>query len=89
MLQQTLRQIREDMPFGFYRRLPKLGAGALAGYPRVYGIARELIEISQIQLDMNMVKWFVHLYQDIKPLTTGELWALPVMLRLALIESLT
>ncbi|RPJ28424.1 MAG: cellobiose phosphorylase [Chloroflexi bacterium] len=89
LLQQTFRQVREDMPSGFYRRLPKLDAGELAGYPRIYGIARELIEISQIQLDMNIVRRFVHHYQNIAPLTTGELWALPVMLRMALIEFLT
>ena len=89
LLQQTFRQTRENMPTGFYRQLPKLRAGSLLGYPRIYGIAHKLIAMSQAQLDMVHVKRFVHLYQNLAPLTTGELWALPIMLRLGLIEFLT
>lgn len=89
LLQQTFRQIRENMPPGFYRQLPKLSAGPLAGYPRVYGIAHKLIIMSRAQLDMARGRRFVHLYQDFAPLTTGELWALPIMLRLGLVEFLT
>src|SRR5688572_29890384 len=50
LLQQTFRQIHENMPPGFYSRLPKLDAGPLAGYPRIYGIAHKIIEISRAQV---------------------------------------
>ena len=88
LVQQSLRQIREDMPPGFYRQLPKLAAGPLEGYPRIYAVAQELVVTSGAHLDMDRVKRFVHLYQDITPLTMGELWALPVMLRLGILECL-
>ena len=88
LVQQTLRQILEDMPPGFYRQLPKLAAGPLAGYPRVYAVAQELVVIQMAHLDLDRVKRFIQLYQDITPLTMGELWALPVMLRLGSIECL-
>ncbi|MEW5719732.1 MAG: hypothetical protein AB1817_13960, partial [Chloroflexota bacterium] len=88
LAQQTCRQIREDMPRGFYRQLPQIAAGDLAGYPRIYAVAQELVVTSEAHLDMSRVNRFVHLYQDLTPLTTGELWALPVMLRLALVEFL-
>lgn len=88
LVQQTCRQIREDMPPGFYRRLPKISAGTFNGYPRVYGIAQELLTTSEMHLDIDRVKRFIHLYQDLTPLTMGELWALPVMLRLGLLEFL-
>ena len=88
LAQQSLRQIREDMPQGFYRRLPKLAAGPLAGYPRIYDVAQQLVAGSDAQLDMEQVQRFVWLYQDITPLTTGELWALPVMLRLSVLAVL-
>ncbi len=88
MVQQSLRQIREDMPPGFYRQLPKLAAGPLEGYPRIYAIAQELVVTSGAHLDIDRVKRFVHLYQDITPLTMGELWALPAMLRLGILECL-
>jgi cyclic beta-1,2-glucan synthetase len=88
LVQQTLRQILEDMPPEFYRQLPKLVAAPLAGYPRVYAVAQELVVIQTAHLDLDRVKRFIQLYQDITPLTMGELWALPVMLRLSSIECL-
>ena len=88
LVQQSLRQIREDMPPGFYRQLPKLAAGPLESYPRIYAVAQELVVTSEAHLDLDRVKRFVHLYQDITPLTIGELWALPAMLRLGILECL-
>ncbi|MDE3089674.1 MAG: cellobiose phosphorylase, partial [Chloroflexota bacterium] len=88
LVQQSLREIREDMPPAFYRQLPKLATGSLEGYPRIYAVAQELVVTSGAHLDMDRVKRFVHLYQDITPLTMGELWALPAMLRLGILECL-
>ena len=84
LAQQSLRQIREDMPRGFYRQLPKLVAGPLRGYPRIYDLARRLVEDSDARLDLERVQRFVACYQEVVPLTTGELWALPVMLRFSI-----
>jgi len=88
LVQQTCRQIREDMPASFYRQLPACAAESLLGYPRVYGIAQKLLVMSRARLDLTHITRFVHLYQILAPLTTGELWALPVMLRLGLVEFL-
>ena len=88
LVQQTCRQIREDMPLRFYRQLPKLAAGPLRDYPCVYALAQRIVVMSNAHLDMDRVERFVHLYHAIAPLTMGELWALPVMLRLVLIEFL-
>jgi cyclic beta-1,2-glucan synthetase len=89
IIQQTLRQVRQDLPPGYYRRLPKLNSdSALSCFPRVYALARELILYVQVQLDMGQVEQFVKAYQTIIPLTMGEIWALPIMLRFILLESL-
>jgi cyclic beta-1,2-glucan synthetase len=88
LARQSLHQVREDMPKGFYRQLPKLAAGPLAGYPRIYDVAQQLVAGSGARLDMEQVQRFVWLYQDSRPLTTGELWALPVMLRLSILTAL-
>src|SRR5574341_986422 len=85
---QSLRQIREDMPPNFYRQLPKLATGPMEGYPRIYAVAQELVVTSGAHLDMDRVKRFVHLYQDITLLTMGELWALPALLPLGILECL-
>jgi cyclic beta-1,2-glucan synthetase len=88
LVQQTCRQIREDMPSSFYRQLPQRDAGPLQGYPCVYAVAQKLIVVSKAQLDLEHITRFVHLYQNLAQLTMGELWALPVMLRLGLVEFL-
>ena len=88
LLERTVRQIREAMPPGYYRRLPELAQTAFQGFPRVYAIARAFTGEGRERLDLVQVERFLLAYQEITPLTIGELWALPTMLRLALIELL-
>ena len=40
------------------------------------------------RMDAEALQRFVAAYQTVAPLTLGELWAIPIMLRLALIENL-
>ena len=79
LAQQSLRQVREDMPRSFYQQLPKLVAGPLQGYPRIYDVALRLVADSDACLEMEFVRRFVVLYQEVQPLTIGEIWALPVI----------
>ncbi|HJS28624.1 MAG TPA: hypothetical protein VJ768_03315, partial [Anaerolineales bacterium] len=88
LIQQALRQIEEDLPSDFYRELPKLIGGPLDGFPRIYALAREVILIEKAHLDMDRVQRFIHAYQTVTVLTMGELWALPIMLRLGTLQSL-
>jgi cyclic beta-1,2-glucan synthetase len=89
VVQQTLRQIEEDLPRGYYRQLPRLDASSpLAGLPRIYAIAHELVLHDQCRLDPQRIEQFVTTYQTIAPLTMGEVWALPSLLRFAILESL-
>lgn len=89
IVQQAMRQILEDMPAKFYRQLPKLSSTRLAGNPRVYALALELVYLNDARIDTNFMEQFVNAYQTASPLTMGELWALPVMLRFSIIEALT
>jgi cyclic beta-1,2-glucan synthetase len=89
IIRQAFRLIREDMPKGFYRLLPKLDEGPLEGYPRVYLLASILVSVPDIQLESEAIQRFIAAYQEGAFLTTAELWAFPVMLRLAVIEDLT
>ena len=89
IVQQTLRLIHEDMPESYYRQLPKLANTRMAGNPRVFSLARELVVSSNASIDPSQVERFINAYQTIHPLTMGELWAVPTMLRFGLIEALT
>src|SRR6185295_3166209 len=83
-----IREIRQDLPRGYYDELPKLASGPLAGQPRVYAIALELIEHTDGRLDLEQLLRFITAYQSITPLMIGELWALAIMLRFGLVENL-
>ncbi|MBI5935134.1 MAG: cellobiose phosphorylase [Chloroflexi bacterium] len=88
IVKQTLRQIEEDLPLSFLKQIPKLNGTALRGYPRIFALAREWIGYSQSQLDLTQTAAFVQEYQQVTPLTIGELWALPIMLRIGILERL-
>jgi cyclic beta-1,2-glucan synthetase len=88
VVEEQIREIRDDLPAGFYRRLPKLAAGHLQGYPRVYGIAWAFVAHTDSQLDAEALRRFVAAYQRIQPLSSGELWAIAITLRIVLVENL-
>ncbi|HSS44200.1 MAG TPA: glucoamylase family protein, partial [Thermoanaerobaculia bacterium] len=88
IVEEQLREIREDLPPGFYRELPKLATGPLQGYPRVYAIAWTFVEHTDSHFELEALRRFVRAYQRVKPLTIGELWAAAISLRLVLVENL-
>jgi cyclic beta-1,2-glucan synthetase len=88
IVREALREIRTDLPAGYYDRLPKLTTGALEGRPRVYWLALELVAHTDSALEEATLTDFLRAYQSETPLTIGELWAVPIMLRLVLIENL-
>src|SRR5205814_9201654 len=75
VVDEQLREIRGDLPPGFYRKLPKLAEGPLAGYPRVYGIAWAFVAHTDSRFDPDTLRRFVQAYQRVQPLIVGELWA--------------
>jgi len=83
-----IRQVRHNLPRGYYRELPKLASREQAGNARVYAIAVELIRHSDSRLDRQQLVRFLESFQTVAPLAIGELWAWPSMLKLALIENL-
>ena len=88
LVEEQIREIREDLPPGFYRQLPKLADGPFAGYPRVFGLAWAVIAHSDSRFDPDSLRLFVRAYQRVQTLTIGELWAVAITLRIVLIENL-
>ena len=88
LVDEQLREICDDMPAGFYRELPKLAEGPLAGYPRVYGIAWAFVAHTDSRFEPEALRRFVRAYQRVQPLTIGELWAVAITLRVVLVENL-
>src|ERR1700722_11428819 len=88
IVEEQLREIRDDLPAGYYRKLPKLASGHLEGYPRVFGIAWAFVAHTARQFEPGLLRRFVKAYQKLQPLTMGELWAVAITLRVVLVENL-
>ena len=88
VVEEQIREIRDDLPRGFYRQLPKLADGPLEGYPRVFGIAWAFVAHTDSRFDPQTLGRFVQAYQRVQPLTIGELWAVAITLRIVLVENL-
>ncbi|EWY41660.1 glycosyl transferase [Skermanella stibiiresistens SB22] len=88
LVEEQIREIREDLPPGYYRQLPKLASGPFTGYPRVFGIAWAFVAHTDSHFDPEMLRRFVRAYQTVQPLTIGELWAVAITLRIVLVENL-
>ncbi len=88
IIADSLREVRRDLPPGYDELLSKLITPPLAGYPRVFALALALVAHCDSELDEARIVRFVRAFQEVGPLTIGELWALPTMLRLVLLENL-
>ncbi len=89
VVDEQVREIRDHLPRSFYKVLPKIAEGHhLGGYPRVYGLAWAYVAHTDSRFDLDTLQAFVRAYQRIQPLGIGELWAVAIHLRVALVENL-
>ncbi|MGV7208123.1 GH36-type glycosyl hydrolase domain-containing protein [Oxalobacteraceae bacterium A2-2] len=88
LIEEQIRIAKRHLPKGYSKQLPRLARGASDGCPRVYKLALEIISHGDGRVDPESLCRFVDAYQEIATLELGELWAIPIMLRLALIENL-
>ena len=88
LVESEARAVRHDLPVRYYRKLPKLASREFPGTARIHAMALELIRHGDGRLDTERLTRFVLAFQTVAPLTIGELWAWPSMLKLALLENL-
>jgi cyclic beta-1,2-glucan synthetase len=84
VLEQALRHVEEDLPAAYYDRLPKTEDGGL----RIYILVLAIMQQNNARFDIEQIKNFIQKFQSVTPLSTGELWALPMILRLTAMEAL-
>ncbi|MHB8707072.1 MAG: GH36-type glycosyl hydrolase domain-containing protein [Coriobacteriia bacterium] len=88
LVEEQIRTVRDDLPTDYGVELPRLLEGDLRDYPRVFEAVALLVASSDARLDREHLVRFVMAFQDASPLSIGEVWAVPIMLRIALVESL-
>lgn len=88
LIEEQVFLTRKHFPAGYSRQLPRLARGESKGLPRVYDLVLELISHVDGRVDDEALSRYITSYQTIAHLSLGELWSVPIMLRLGLIENL-
>ncbi|SDK18358.1 GH36-type glycosyl hydrolase domain-containing protein [Microbulbifer yueqingensis] len=88
IVQEALELVRESLPPAYLRQLPAISLGTGQVGLRVRAVAEALVAGISQPLDLASVRQQLGEYQSEASLSTGELWALPALLRLALLEQL-
>lgn len=88
LVEETIYQVKRDLPRRFYRELPTIELGEGQRVPRALAIAWVYVAHSDSTVSAQMFKAVVEGYQSVEPLHIGELWALPSLLRFVLVENL-
>jgi len=88
LVERQIREVRLDLPPPYYRQLPKLADGPFAGLPRVFGLVWAFVAHTDSRFDVDSWSNFIKAYQEVQPLTIGELWASAITLRIILVENL-
>jgi cyclic beta-1,2-glucan synthetase len=89
LIEKEYKDIKFNMPENYYKNLPVVSKGIMKGYPRIYHIAVEMVSHTDGLVDEGTIETFIKAYQRNAVLTSGELWALPIMLRIALIQNIS
>ncbi|MDH4140230.1 MAG: hypothetical protein OEV43_06615, partial [Coriobacteriia bacterium] len=87
LVEEQTRLIRDDLPVGYGSELPWLTTGTQEGMPRIYEAVVTLVEHTDSRIDEDYLLRFIGGFQDVEPLAIGEVWAVPIMLRIALVEN--
>ena len=88
LVEEHIRNAKMHFPKGYSKDLPQLSDEGATGLTRIYDIVLQIISHSDGRIDMESLSGFIKAYQTVTDLQMGELWAIPIMLRLALIENL-
>lgn len=88
LVEETIYQIKRDLPRRFYRQLPTLKLPDGTSVPRALVLAWAYVAHSDSSVSAHMFKSIVEGFQSVEPMKIGELWALPSLLRFVLVENL-
>jgi cyclic beta-1,2-glucan synthetase len=89
IVQEQVVQVGVDFPREFQRNLPPLSGGEHEGLPRVYELVMNFLTHTDNLVDEDVLINYVQHYQQFETLKLGEIWAIPIMIRLILIQKLS
>jgi len=88
IIQEQIVQVEYDFPKEYQRSIPSISEGEFKGLPRIYELVLNLINHTDNLVDVNVLSEYIQSYQEVRTLMQGEIWAVPIMVRLILIQNL-
>ncbi len=88
LIEEQVRAIKDDLPAEYGMELARLTSGPLEGFPRIYETVTSLVTHTDARVDRESLVRFIMAFQQSAPLSIGEVWAVPIMLRVCLVENL-
>ncbi|MBN8737029.1 MAG: cyclic beta 1-2 glucan synthetase [Xanthomonadales bacterium] len=89
LIRNEIREVRESLSARVWRRLPRCQTGDGTVVPRMLRVLRACIAQFDGNLEPDGIERYLDEYQRQGPLDLVELWTVPVLVRVALIEGLT
>jgi cellobiose phosphorylase len=89
LIKKEYKDIKAGMTEDYYRSLPVIEEGAMKGYPRIYYIAKEMLDHTYGTVDEDTIEDFINSYEENTILKNCELWLLPTMIRIALMQNIS
>ncbi|MBV8802035.1 MAG: cyclic beta 1-2 glucan synthetase, partial [Gammaproteobacteria bacterium] len=87
LIQEQIKIIHINLPKNYSQYFPQV-IHATPGFPRIYDILEKTIEHGDGRWDAENLNTFLAGYQTVTPLTLRELWAIPLMLGLAVLKKI-
>lgn len=88
LIEEHIRLAFRHFPRKYNRELPCVSEGRFEGLPMVYALVVEFLSHVDFEFEIDSLSSFIRAYQTGIKMKIGELWAVPIMLRLALIDNL-
>ncbi len=93
LVEGHIAEVQRGLSKSFYHELPQVAHERFGREteiePRVYRLAKELVRHSEALIGEPEINAFLEAFQTRSQLSTGELWAMPLMLRLVLTASIS
>ena len=81
IIEEQVSAIQKELLLSKYKKLPSVN-----GVSRIYIVAKEMVRFTDAYISEETIERFVSAYQTKKSISMEELWLLPVMLKIAIIE---
>ncbi len=88
IIEEQVKGLRRDLNKKTFLQLPVLKNGDLKGQARIFAIAVEIVSHTDGQIDDKVILEYLNAYQTQNILFDREIWAMPIVIRLALLEKI-